>query len=469
MAGRHDLGAEEPCTESNGSSARLSAKSLIGILTAGSFVALAPAIYYTILFRDALDIPIHDDYHTPLSFLNQIVMLHGVLAKALFFLSFQHNEYKLFFFQGMAWLQLSVFGHFSFRVLDLVGDAFVLVLGIVLWTMFLPNEKNLAVRLALFIPVSWLLFQLQYWEDLNWAGASLEHLAVLPFTFVAIRLLLRGERWAFSLAIACLMFAVACDGNGFILIPIGVLILGLARRFAAIGIWLVASAGCIAAYAYQYNVMSSQVDAHRSVFSTFNPLSPAYVVAFIGSAASVPFEAASFVLGGLLCLFFAYLAYRRYFRKNPLVSSCVLFLLLTAIGVAGIRSGFGITQSLASRYTIYSALLLIFAWYAIVEEFLQDRRGSLLDNGVFLGVATVVLLFSLSMDWIGSIMLDRRNRSLVEAMRAYEHPTSPDSMEGPAAPFPFPARYPALDELNKDARVILAQSTRLGIYRPPSL
>jgi hypothetical protein len=58
---------------------------------------------------------------------------------------------------------------------------------------------------------------------------------------------------------------------------------------------------------------------------------------------------------------------------------------------------------------------------------------------------------------------------LVEAMTAYEHPTSPDSMEGPAAPFPFPARYPALDELNKDARVILAQSIKLGIYRPPSL
>ena len=39
--------------------------------------------------------------------------------------------------------------------------------AILLWKMFLANTKNLAARLAFFIPVSWLLFQLQYVETLG--------------------------------------------------------------------------------------------------------------------------------------------------------------------------------------------------------------------------------------------------------------------------------------------------------------
>ena len=69
-------------------------------------------------------------------------------------------------------------------------------------------------------------------------------------------------------------------------------------------------------------------------------------------------------------------------RRNPLVSYCVLFLLLTAIGVAGLRSDFGLAQAVSSRYTVYSALFLILAWFAIVEEFLEHSRVPLLRNSL---------------------------------------------------------------------------------------
>jgi hypothetical protein len=444
---------------------KLTPASWINILFAAFFVAIPPILFYTVLFRKALNLPIGDDYHATLDFTNHLILLKGASAKCLYFLAAQHNEYKLFFLHGLAWMQFCLFGHIDFRVLSAIANGFVFLLAILLWKMFLPNHKDLAARLAFFIPVPWLLFQLQHWENLNWAADGLQHIPLLPFALGAIYLLVRGERWAFGAALGCLVLAVAADGNGLLMIPIGLLILVRARNYARVLGWLAASAVCVAAYAFRFDFMSSQIEAHRSVLSTFHPLSPAYILAFIGSAGSI--FRGSIVLGIILCCFFVFMAFRGYTRKNPAVSYCVLFLLLTAIGVAGLRSDLGVVQGLSSRYAIYSALLLIFAWFAIVEEFLQHRRLTPLHNNVLLGVTIAVILFSLFMDWLGSAMLDDRNRGLVKAMAAYEHPASPESTNGPTPWFQSLTLGTPSDAFNLRARATLDQSTEHGVYRPP--
>jgi hypothetical protein len=333
--------------------------------------------------------------------------------------------------------------------------------------MFLPNCKDLNTRMAYFIPVSWLLFQLQYWQTLDWAMTGIQNIGVLVFSLGAIYLLVRGQRWAFCCALVSLILAVSSSGNGLIVIPIGVLILALARRYARIAAWLVVSAGCIAAYAYRYNVMVSATHPHSSVISSFHPLSPLYVIGFIGSTGSFPFKAGCFLVGSAVCIFFAYMARRGYVRKNPQVSYCVLFLLLTAIGVAGLRSNFGVGQALASRYTIYSALFLIFAWFAIAEEFLQNRRASLFHNDIFLCAVIAVVPFSLWMDFGGWLQIERRDHALIQAMAAFEHPVASESMAGPAPPISLPEGKAASEAYSVRTRAIVTESIKLGIYRPP--
>jgi hypothetical protein len=432
-------------------------------------VALPAILFYTVLLRNLLNIPLLDDYDALLDFLNQLVQLNGLPAKALYFLANQHNEYKLFFGNGAAWLQLGLLGHVDFRVLSFIGDGFIFLLAILLWKMFLPDQKNLVARLAFFIPVSWILFQLQYWETLNWAMAGLQNIPILVFSLGAIYLLVSGTRATFFGAVVLFVLAVCASGNGFLLLPIGLLIILLNRRYLRLAVWLVVAAACIAAYAYRYNVMSSQTAAHHSVFSTFHPLSPVYALAFIGSAASIPVHLFSALLGSLLCIFFFFMARRGYIHRNPLVSYCVLFLLLTAIGVAGLRSDFGISQALNSRYTIYSALFLIFAWFATVEEFLQDRSVPLLRNNPLLGAVVLSILFSLCMDKIGSLGLDRRRDSLVQAMATFEHPKTPQSTIWPAPLLSLPHPIAPSNAFNRRIRPILDESIKLGVYRPPPL
>jgi uncharacterized membrane protein YecN with MAPEG domain len=436
-------------------------------LSVSAFLVALPAIiFYAILFRRSPDLPSFDDYGL-LLFLNKFRELQSISEKASWFLASQHNEYKLFFARAVGWLQLTLWGQVNVKILCVIGNAFVAMLAILLFKMFLPTQKDMATRLALFIPVSWLLFQLQYWGTVNSPFAGLQNLPVLFFSFAAIFLLVRESKTAFSGALLFLMLAVAASGNGFLLIPIGILILVVARRYLRILAWLATSAVCIAAYAYHYNSMSSQADHHRSVFATLLQLNPAYILAFIGCAGT-PSAIISILLGFLICGFFIFMAFKGYLRKNPLVSYCVLFLLLTAVGVAGIRSELGVMQSLQSRYTIYSVLLLIFVWFAIVEEFLQFQTGNLHQNGVLLSTVLVVVVFSLFMDGIGSIILEQRARETVQAMSLFEHSYPSDPTVGPMPTPPLQQRPPGWNAANRGAGEILLKSIKLGIYHPPA-
>jgi hypothetical protein len=447
-------------------------RSVAGIAIPSLLIALPAALFYGILLKSLVNLPIQDDYDAILHFLNQMAQVKGTGARFWYFLAAQHNEYKLFFVHGIAWTQYALLGHVNFIQLCVLGDSAVLVLALVLWSMFLPGEKDLAKRLAYFVPVSWLLFQLEYFETLNWAMASLQNLWAIVFSLGAIGCVLRPTRKAYAGALLLYAMAIATSGNGFLLLPVGLLVLAARRQLARAAGWLAATGACIAAYAYHYNTMSSQSPRHGSIFAALLRLRPDYAIAFLGNAGAIDGGTSASaricpVLGTILLVLFGWLAWRGYIRRNPAVSCCVLFLLLTAVGVAGLRSDFGPMQSLTSRYTIYGVLLLIFAWAAIAEEFLQHRKETLLNNGPYLAMVFASVVFGLCADEIGSMNLTRRKNELAMGMALFERPLAPGSTEGPVPVSAYDKLM--LGSLNQRVRVILSESMQLGVYEPPEL
>jgi hypothetical protein len=450
------------------------------LIIPGLLVAAPAVIFYTILVRRAVNLPYFDDYYAVLDFLNHEVLLRSAPAKALFFLTSQTGEFRLWLLHAVSWVLLRLVGHVDLRVLEALGDGFVLLLALLLWKMFpTSNENDLPTRVALFIPASWLLFQLQYWETLDWPTSGLQHVPVLVFALGAIYLLTRSEPWAFQTSIAALILAIASDGNGFLVIPIGLLILISNRLYRRATIWFSASAGCAIAYLYRYNLVLSQRDSHGGVFmmqhaevhhsylSALLRLSPVYALSFVGGV--LPFKAGSVVLGIMLCALFLYLALKGFARRNPAVSYCVLFLLLTSAGVSCLRSDYGLSQSLSSRYAIYSALFMIFAWFAIVEEFIQLRGRALQHDGIFLSAVASSILFALCMDFVGVYGLDRRDSALEKAMAEFEHPTAGSVTPSPAPLALTPGPQGKTSAFNSEARSIVNQSMELGIFQPPSI
>jgi hypothetical protein len=80
-------------------------------------------------------------------------------------------------------------------------------------------------------------------------------------------------------------------------------------------------------------------------------------------------------------------------------------------------------------------------------------------------MAVLTLALAQSMDRVGTKYLAQRKRELANGMYAFEHPATPGSTEGPVLPVlgddPSDARFYA------QAREILTESIRLGVYEPP--
>jgi hypothetical protein len=466
-----------------------------GVAISALFVALPAVLFYGGAFRHLANLPYADDYEI-LAFLNQVAQAGSAAAKLRLLLAWQHNEYKLFFVDGLSWAQFAVLGHVNFAQLCVLGDSAVLVMAFVLWWMFLPGQNDLTLRLALFVPVAWLLFQMVYWETLNSALGALQNLWVIAFSLGAIFYMLRPTRRAYIGALVLYALAIAASGNGFFVLPVGLLILVTRRQLARAGGLLVISVVCIAAYAYHYDFMSSQVEPGASVFSEIRHFHPDFTIAFVGNAGvmashpaivalrrlvpglSIPSDgsagtfasepainlATCLALGTFLLALFGWLMWRGYVRRNPCVSSCVLFLFLTAIGVTGIRSGFGLEQCLSPRYAIYGTLLMILAWMAISEEFMQHKSERLLRNGTYIATTVAAIVLALCANVTGTRGLERRNSEVARGMQAFEHPATPGSTEGPAlGDDPSDAWFLA------QARQTLIDSIRLDVYEPPRL
>jgi len=419
-----------------------------------TLIALPAALFYSVLFARSIDLPVEDDYEALLDFLNHMRTIQGFTAKISYFFAAQFNEYKLFFGHAIGLIQLLVVGRVDFRILCAAGNAFVALLVLLLWRMFLP-ERDIWERLRLFLPVAWLLFQLCYAETLNWAMPSLQNIPVLVFALASIYLLVSDR---FLASIAYLILAISASGNGLILIPIGAFV--LRRQPGRLLVWAACSAGCIATYAFKYNLMSSQTSAHHSVLATVSHPHPLLALAFLGNAAALPFPLVphrfvvlmSICLGGLILAGLA--AYHRSFSRNPAVGYSVLFLLLTSLGVSGLRSGLGIAHSLDSRYKIYSVVLLALLWFAIAEKLVSRR--------ILFSVTACAMVFAFAMDFWGWKFLGERNRRIIAGMRSYQ-----TTGVGPVLLYPGQGGH--FEELKANAPLILKESQRLGIYFPPDV
>jgi hypothetical protein len=435
---------------------------------------LLPALFfYAILFAWNVDLPCGDDYDI-LGFVLHLRSLPGIGARLLAVLTDQHNEYKIMLGHALFALQYKLVGHVSFSILNVIGDMGIFWLALVLWRMFLPAQPNNALRLALFVPVCWLLFQLSYAETLNAAEPAIQNLYILVFSFLAFDLLTRPDRRSFLCSLLCLVLAITASGNGFITGFIGTLYLGRnGHRLGRLSAWIGAITGMAALYAYHYNVMASQGDKHGSIFAAMLDLKVLYIVSFLGSigelahfAPHISVFSGSLILGFTLCLLYLYLMVRGKLSTNAAVNSAVLFIFLTGVGVAGLRSGLGVEQSLSSRYRIYSSLLLILTWFLISERHLQHLQGRLARNWFYLGGCFSAVVISLLLDVQGYHFIVVRKDATVQGMRLYENPTNATDQSGPMV-VDRKSGISFTPEVNLAARELLGRSIAAGIYNPP--
>jgi hypothetical protein len=434
-------------------------------------LALPGVIFYIILFRMLVNLPILDDYQIVLETTNILSQTHGFVSKLGVVFLHQHNGYKLVFENIVVSLMYLATGQIVFLPLVVLGNAFALFIFLVVAGMAKMTTSDPAERLILLSPVAYLLLQLQYASALDFASSSLQHLAVVFFALLTIFLLSRGTRWAFVGGCAASLLAIASSPNGFFVAPVGALLLLQARSWRRLLGWTGMFVVALVLYLVQYDKdVPRDGGTSGGVAQLARHINVPYALSFLGaSVARYENALPGVLLGIVLCGVVCFALYRGYFRQNPAVFYSMIFVVLNAVAVSALRSDSGVAQSLASRYRTYSNMMLAFSYLFLMENVLPGWKSVRLRRGAVAGALVLSMAFCVVSDVAGARFLAEKKLILTRSYATqwlHQQPGSVPS-DGELKVNPALRRQLETGVYNVDLR-ILRDSVRLGVYRPPS-
>jgi hypothetical protein len=329
---------------------------------------LFPAIVaYGILYRQAFSVPYQDDYKAILGFAVDYTRLPTLQTKALDIATKQYNEYKLGFEHSIVASEMELTRRLNFGFLIALGNLFLLPIAYLLWRTHQENETDLNCRLVAFLPISLIFFSLSYWENLDWAMTGLQNIPVIFFSLLAIYLLaprtrLQPTTGRFLLACLSAVLAAFTSANAFLLGPVGLLILLRRRAYGRSLMWcasFILPLGC-----YLYHYVPSVHPMYRAYYIT----RPLFFLAFFGCVLPSRWPAA--VLGSIILSIVLLAFVTRFYRTNPVLFYLAVWIVATGALVGWVRGAAAF--STASRYSVYSILMLIFC-YSFLLDYLPSR------------------------------------------------------------------------------------------------
>jgi len=437
------------------------------ILCATALLMTTPAVvFYVLLWKTAFQLPLVDDYDVILKFVNVVSQSRGVSVKLLYAVTVEHNGYKLMLDNFVTLTQYTLCGKVYFFPLVALGDSFALFIFLVTCSMSQVVPRDVVKKVLLLVPVAFLVLQLQYASALNFASCSLQQLPVIFFSFLSILLLTRPTLLSVAGACLALVLAIASSPNGFFIAPLGLILLVQMRRWRHMPGWVIIAGMMAAVYAFRYHRIASQRLPSGSIESASH-LNVIYALSFLGSSAARYFSVTpSLTLGVLLLALVCVAAGRRYFAKNPAIFYCMVFIVINSVAVSGLRSDLGLAQSLASRYRIYSNLLLAFSYMYIIEDLLPFVKTVTVRRIFLAGAVTVSVAFCALSDIAGARFLEAKKETVSAVFAEQWHSQSTGAPAPKELANPALARELAAGLFDVDLGV-LQESVRLGVYTPP--
>jgi hypothetical protein len=429
---------------------------------------LPPTAFYIFLFRSLSSIPFYDDYDSVLAFLLRWQHEHG-WQHVVEIVHWQHNEYRLMLESAVFGTQYALLGHTNIKALCFLGDLVVIPLCIVLFWIWRDRERGAAEMSALaFLPVPYLLFQLQYASSLNNAMAGLQNLPILLFALLSLYLASKKGRAWFAASLACLVLTIASSGNGMFLVAVGALMLAQRREFMRLAVWfMTGGAMCVIYFTGGYNSHLSGRNA--SILSCFGHLSAGFSAAFLGSICTGANPIPAIVLGIFLAGVFVVATWEKLYLRHPSLYYSMLFLFVTAVAVSGLRSdyGSGLRTALGSRYRINSVIIVILVYFYLADRYRSIAGGKTVRTLTPWILGVLLAGFVVGSDWAGQKQLLIRRQRLQDALLRWERHEPPAPVEAVES-----GDYTAANAEKgffNPVEPTLSQAVAAGIYRLPKL
>lgn len=355
-------------------------------------IAIPVVIYFTAWDYYAINIPLWDD-HPLKGFVDSFAHASG-WNERIQALTKQHNEHRIALTRLVTWIDFSIFGSLNYRHLMFVGN--VLLLGIpALWFVILKNNKK---PLFALVPVPFLLFTLALWENTYWGMASIQNFGVVMLVLWTIYLCVNPSNVLFTLSLLLAFIAVFTSPNALFVFPIGALLIFLTGNRKRLALFVAVGVATIFCFFKSYSRTTSNPESKAGVIQMVKGY-----MAYLGSfAESVPVPdhfRVCLLVGCVLFLVAISIVSTTLFRiirnkytvkyeriTDLFCLGAILFILGTALIVVYSRAGFGIEGLIASKYKIYSILLLLVTYLYLVIPIRGSFLSSYITAIIFLAV-----------------------------------------------------------------------------------
>ena len=314
--------------------------------------ALALLSYAAWFLRFTRDAPFADDYDTILDWLVQFrAQRHA--SGMLELLLRQHNEHRLLFERLALLLQSGLCERVNFIALAAMGSA-----G--LWLMLRLFLRRLEPSDAWLAPVAaLLLLNPSQYGLVSFATASMQQYWQLLGCLWALLLVSeRGMRAWLPLSLLAAAAASFTGAGGLLVFLVAPGMLAQRRDWGAVSAWLLVGAATYALYFMLLAYTPTPIQTASREMALAQPLELLrYAVLFLGSALGSPGPAG--IVGAVLLLASLAVVLHACRAGFNFEASVVLFVLGTAVVAAVGRISLGVEQALASRYAIYSLVLML--------------------------------------------------------------------------------------------------------------
>jgi hypothetical protein len=324
-------------------------------------IAIVICFYYTIIVLFSYNFPISDD----LSLVEFVININTSLDlnKKLGLIYAQHNEHRITTTKIIYLLDYWLFDELNFRRLILIGNLFHLGT----FYIFIKHEPQIDQRFYLFIFTACMIFQFGSAESMFWSMAAISNYLVLMLALLTLSLLSKNILRYYILAIIFSVLTVFTQGNGILIPLIAVAYLISQNRYRDSLIMAMIALIAILTYFHEYRVPA----AHSNPINAIHDLGKilVFAVSFTGSAFGVGgynypvltnFSLiTTLTVGALIWTITFYGFYKNIYSNGNIFIWFNLFVILTAIITGVSRINFGLSQSMVSRYHIYSNLAII--------------------------------------------------------------------------------------------------------------
>ncbi len=351
---------------------------VVGLMLSGA----AFFSYWYVVAKYAVNMPFWDDYDA-LYFLNRFLSGKGFLYKMHLLFS-QDNEHRIVFTRIVELLDYYAFGKINFIHVILVGDIGLLLI-VLLLCLYLVKSRVRPLNLAV---VAVTMFSFSQHDSMIWAAASLQQYYELFFALAALFFFTRSSNTGDFVAGLCLAtFASFTQASGLIVFPLMLLYFAISGDLKRVSIIALYGTGIFYVYFVLLHYNMTSWGTASKMYALRHPLTYIkFVLIFMGNL--MPGVHSYFLylpfFTGVIFLIFAIYMGTQYVadKREPFLFFSMLFVLATAAAAGLSRISWGIEEATASRYSIYSLLLLaiVFSYYAIGY---QGNRPALLRLHIF--------------------------------------------------------------------------------------